>query len=133
MALRTSAGAIEKGLAGFRIANQQLVGRTLHGTVCRPDVGCRNAGVQKGYDIRHLIRAELYRRHSLIRTALANHSLDEIAILIVPDHGAANETRSVRSAVGIWPMAERARLRELSASALDSLRREPRWVGARPV
>ena len=53
-----------------------------------------------------------------------------LAVLIVPDHGAANQTRTVGSAVGIRTVAEGARLCELRASPLHRLGGELRTIGA---
>src|SRR4029077_1501838 len=87
--------------------------------VRRPDIGSGDSRFHERDNIAHLIRAERNRRHPQIGTAVTDYRSDEIAVLVVPDDSAANETRTMRCAIRIRAMAERARLRKLGAAALD--------------
>ena len=119
MAGRTSAGAQEERFARVCVAREELIGGALQTPVCRPDIGRQDPRFHECDDITHLIRAERNRRHSSIGSPVPDYRSDEVAILIVPDHDAANQTRTVRSSVRIHTVAECTRLRELALPAPD--------------
>ena len=119
MAPGTSACAKEERFACVGVARQELIRRALQTPVCRPDIGRGDPRFHERHDIAHLIRTERNRRHSPIGPPVADYRPDEIAILIVPDYSAANQTWTMRSPVCIHAMAECTRLRELAPPALD--------------
>ena len=64
----------------------------------------------------------------MVRTAVTNHCTDEIAVIVVPDYAAANQTGPVSSAGRARPMAKRTGLRELGAAPLHRIGRKLRPI-----
>ena len=125
-------GRVEEGLAGLGVTREQLVGGSPGRSIRRTDIRRRDPRLNKGYDVGHLARAQLDRRHSLLRTAVPDHRPDEVAVLVMPHHRATDEARPVSSAVGIRTMAEPARLRKLRASPFHGAGRRLGTAGRVP-
>jgi hypothetical protein len=74
--------------------------------------------VQEGDNIGDLTAVERNGRHTLCRTALTNHSANEIAILIVPYQRRAHQVRTFGSAIGVGAVAKSAGPSKLGLAAL---------------
>src|SRR5215831_18856173 len=103
MALRASACSVEVGLAGFRVANQnvlKLIGLTERGVI--------DALVQERGDIRDLGVSQRKLGHALILAALFDNRADFLAAFVIKHDNGADEIGSAFAPLGVCAVAEAA-------------------------